>query len=207
MEFSIQKINFGRKKAYIPIRFREKGYTHTRERKTNNKWRASIMRTIETELDPLIAPVHFFFPLSFFIRYLTTTPCKLSSCIPFFTQLWPQSPSQRHFSPGPAQSVPGSQAATHFKLGCRLVRSQFDWPGKNIERHHKSALKCQFNNVLEQVTGFVPRSLFHIYTFLSLRFGFSDMWSRLPRPCFAQRWSPLNVSRFHCKGNWTNKLF
>jgi len=96
MEFSMQKINFGRKKAYIPISSREKGYTHTRERQTNNKWRASIKRTIETELDPLIAPVHFssfFFSAiflatpSFFIRYLTTTPCKLSSCIPFFTQL------------------------------------------------------------------------------------------------------------------------
>lgn len=46
----------------------------------------------------------------------------------FFTQLYPQSPSQRHSSSVSLQPVEGSHCATHIRPGCRFVRWHSDWP-------------------------------------------------------------------------------
>ena len=66
---------------------------------------------------------------SFFFFFNIPTGSHQIVCLPLFTQLYPQSPSQRHFSLA-LQPVEGSHLVTHIRSGCRLVRRHFDSPNK-----------------------------------------------------------------------------
>ena len=65
---------------------------------------------------------------SFFFFNIPTGSYQIAS-LPLFIQLYPQSPSQRHFSSA-LQPVKGSHLVTHIRSGCRLVRRHFDSPKK-----------------------------------------------------------------------------